>query len=210
MISVIMTAGRQNMPVEKAIQSVLRQTCADLELIVLDEGATGDLRKTIDSFQDGRIQYVRPTGLSHHEMLEYGLQMAGGQYIAFQRGNAEWMPEKLERQLQSLQETNADIVCCASVVCTEEPDGDGHMSARTMLSNMMQTMLGRRECFLENQRGNGLSNFQDWENVLRWIQVYQVRYDDNAMVTIHAVGSWRAAADSLLEGACSARLNCTE
>lgn len=210
MISVIMTACWQNVPVERAIQSVLRQTYADLELIVLDEGATGDLRKTIDSFRDGRIQYLRPTGLSHHEMLEYGLQMAGGQYIAFQRGNAEWIPEKLERQLQCLQETNADIVCCASMTCAGKLDGDEYMSARTMLSNMMQTMLGKRECFLENQRGNGLSNFQDWENVLRWIQVYQVRYDDDVMVKIHAVGSSLEAEDSLLEGAFQAQLNSLE
>ena len=98
--AVITTYNRADM-VGRAIQSVLDQTHKDFELIVVDDCSTDNTGEIVRAFQDTRIRYIR------HERnrrlsasRNTGMKAAQGKYIAFLDDDDEWLPIKIEKQLQ--------------------------------------------------------------------------------------------------------------
>ncbi|MEZ9176618.1 glycosyltransferase [Vibrio kanaloae] len=107
------------MPVHKndeylllAIDSVLRQTYREFELLILVNGKEKELIiETIESnYSDERIQ-VHILGLSQLPyILNYGLEKSKGEYIARMDGDDICMKTRFEDQLNYLQDHNLDFV----------------------------------------------------------------------------------------------------
>jgi glycosyltransferase involved in cell wall biosynthesis len=84
---------------QRALDSVLRQSFADLELIVVDDGSVDGTRELVDALQreDSRVVHVRHDlncGLPALRVNE-GIELARGRFIAFQFDDDEWLPEGL-------------------------------------------------------------------------------------------------------------------
>lgn len=104
LVSIIMPAYNSSKTLPDSIQSVLDQTFTDWELLVIDDCSPEPLKPIVDSFQDGRIQYIRlekNSGVA--QARNRGIQAARGRYIAFLDSDDLWLPEKLEKQLQFMQ-----------------------------------------------------------------------------------------------------------
>ena len=100
-VSVIITTYNRAHLVGKAIKSVLNQTFQDFELIVVDDGSTDNTEEVINSFNDTRIRYIRhKINKGGNAARNTGLRNSKGEYIAFLDSDDEWLPEKLERQLE--------------------------------------------------------------------------------------------------------------
>lgn len=98
MISVIIPSYNSDKYIGEAIRSVLRQTCTDYEIIVIDDGSTDRTREIIENnFPKVRYFYIPNQGVSRAR--NYGIQMARGEFIAFLDADDLWLPEKLEKQL---------------------------------------------------------------------------------------------------------------
>ena len=94
--------------------SVLGQTCADLELIVVDDGSTDDTPAVLRSFGDSRVRVVR-LAESHgpSRARNAGVTRSQGELIAFLDSDDEWLPEKLDRQLMRMREdARVAVVYC--------------------------------------------------------------------------------------------------
>jgi len=68
-----------------AIDSVLKQTCQDWELLVVDNGSTDQTRTVVAGYRDARVRYIlngTPTG-SCAAPRNIGIQQARGRYLAF-------------------------------------------------------------------------------------------------------------------------------
>jgi glycosyltransferase involved in cell wall biosynthesis len=96
---IIPTYNRQHM-VDRALGSVLNQTYRDVEVIVVDDCSSDDTEQVIARIDDTRIRYMR------HEInrgapaaRNSGFAAARGMYVAFLDSDDEWLPEKLEKQL---------------------------------------------------------------------------------------------------------------
>lgn len=99
-VSVIIPSHNRERYLSRAIRSVLEQTHRDFELLVVDDGSTDNTRATVASLADSRIRYLR---LSRNRgaacARNRGVAESRGEYVAFLDSDDEWLPAKLEKQL---------------------------------------------------------------------------------------------------------------
>ena len=99
-VSVIIASRNYGRYLAGAIESVLAQTFADWEIVVIDDGSTDDTPEVVKPFlADRRVRYHRTDGLGQSRAKNLGILQARGPLIAFLDGDDEWLPTKLERQL---------------------------------------------------------------------------------------------------------------
>lgn len=91
--------------IRRALDSIRRQTLADWELIILDDGSPDDTRATITPrLADHRIRYTRferNRGLG--TMLNIGTTMARGRYVAYLPSDDAYFPDHLTRVVGALE-----------------------------------------------------------------------------------------------------------
>jgi glycosyltransferase involved in cell wall biosynthesis len=115
-ISVILPAYNCAPYLTEAIQSILQQTFANFELIIINDGSTDNTEAIIRSFTDNRIVYVKNEqnkGLIY--TLNKGIELAKGKYIARMDGDDVCLPERLSRQKIFLDE-NQNIAAVATTI----------------------------------------------------------------------------------------------
>lgn len=103
MISVVIPTHNREKLLVRAIESVLRQTYKDIEILVVADGCTDNTAKIIKEMQmfDNRIKffdYYPPKG--GNEARNIGIEKSNGDLIAFLDDDDEWLLEKLEKQEQ--------------------------------------------------------------------------------------------------------------
>ena len=102
-----------------AIDSVLKQTCQDWELLVVDNGSTDQTRTVVAGYRDARVRYIlneAPTG-SCAAPRNIGIQQARGRYVAFLDDDDVWYPDKLAVCVRELEaHPDAALVCHAQRV----------------------------------------------------------------------------------------------
>jgi glycosyltransferase involved in cell wall biosynthesis len=102
-VSVIIPTYNRSESLPRALTSVLHQTFQDLEIVVVDDASTDDTARVVQSFGDGRIRYIRhDTNKKEAETRNTGVRNSRGDYIAFIDDDDEWLPEKLELQVNLL------------------------------------------------------------------------------------------------------------
>lgn len=102
-VSVILPVYNRGGSVVAAINSVLSQSYANMELIVVDDCSKEDIKVLVEGVGDPRIRYIRRdknggAGAARNT----GLQYATGEFIAFQDSDDLWLPGKLKRQMDIL------------------------------------------------------------------------------------------------------------
>src|SRR4051794_38011974 len=96
-VSVVVATRNYGRYLAGALRSVLTQTIADLEIIVIDDGSTDDTPAVVCPFLiDRRIHYHRTDGLGQSRAKNLGILQASAPVIAFLDGDDEWLPRKLE------------------------------------------------------------------------------------------------------------------
>lgn len=197
MISVILPTYNRAELLPRAVQSVLAQTHRDLELIVVDDASTDDTARVMAEIGDPRVRYIRQEeNRGACAARNRGVAEARGEYIAFQDSDDTWAADKLEKQLHCLKETGADIVFCGFRRFSEEnvtvfppetlAEGDIRYE-QLLLENLIstQTILGRRECFVQNPFDESFPRMQDWELVLRLVQKYRIFYMKETLANVY-------------------------
>lgn len=199
MISVIIPTYNRAHILERAVRSVLAQEGEALEVIVVDDGSTDDTQQVLAAMDDPRIRYERLPGQSGAcAARNRGIELAQGEYIAFQDSDDEWLPGKLTRQRQQLEETGADVVFCAferynvqgertQVFPHEWIEPDRVTYEQLLFENLCstQTIMGRRACFEEVRFDPTFPRLQDWEMMLRMVKRFDVRYFSDVLVRVH-------------------------
>lgn len=86
-----------------AIQSILNQTFADFEFLILDDCPEQDVEKIIKSYKDKRIIYAKnPYNLGISAARNKLIDMAKGSYLAVMDHDDIAMPERFEKQVEFL------------------------------------------------------------------------------------------------------------
>ncbi len=111
-VSVIIPVYNLEQYVDACLASVERQTFADFEAIVIDDGSTDGswdaIRRHADA--DPRFVPIRTENCGVARARERALSEARGAWIAFLDGDDLWEPDMLERLLGATD--GCDIVCC--------------------------------------------------------------------------------------------------
>ncbi len=102
-VSVVMPCSDHERWVAQAARSVLDQTMADLELIVVDDASSDRSAWQLSEIQDERMRtYLLGSGQGSAAALNMGIQQARSDLIAIIDPEDVWEPGKLDRQLEVL------------------------------------------------------------------------------------------------------------
>ena len=106
-VSVIMPSFNSCKYIEEAVTSVLNQSYEELEVLIIDAGSTDGTVELIKQFiaDDNRVKYINninDKGPAHARQV--GIKKCDGVYIAFLDADDYWLPDKLEKQLEFMQE----------------------------------------------------------------------------------------------------------
>ena len=113
LISVIIPTYNRAHIIEKSIKSVLEQTYENLECIIVADCSLDDTEKVVKSIGDKRLKYFKlEKNGGAVKARNKGIDLATGEYIAFQDSDDIFRKDKLEKQLLALIENDADMVYC--------------------------------------------------------------------------------------------------
>src|SRR5262249_52951798 len=103
LISVTIVTYNHEKFIGEAVASVLRQTFADFEAVVVDDGSTDRTGEIIRSFSDPRIRYLHQANQGPSGATNTALAACRGKYVAFMAGDDVLHPERLRRQRETYQ-----------------------------------------------------------------------------------------------------------
>ena len=79
----------------KAIDSVLAQTFADWELLIIDDGSTDNTRQIVEAYTDRRVKYIYQENAERSAARNNGVAQAAGKYICFLDSDDYCLPDRL-------------------------------------------------------------------------------------------------------------------
>jgi len=191
LISVIIPTHNRAQLLPRAVSSVLGQTHGNLELIIVDDGSTDNTSEIVKRFKDPRILYLcHKVSRGAPAARNTGIQRAKGEYIAFLDDDDEWLPHKLERQLDALFQLHrkAGVAYCKYKKLYPNAKarigGERFGQRRLLHHNFITTssLLVRRECLDADRFDESLPRGQDWELCLRLSQRYEFVFVDEVLV----------------------------
>jgi glycosyltransferase involved in cell wall biosynthesis len=105
LVSVVIPTYNRAYCVWRAIDSAARQTHANLEIIVVDDGSSDDTAGVVARryAADPRVVYLRRENVGVSAARNTGLRAARGDYIALLDSDDTWKPWKIELQLRCLE-----------------------------------------------------------------------------------------------------------
>lgn len=113
-ISIIVPIYNVEPYLHRCVDSLLRQTYKDFELILVDDGSPDNCGRICDEHvtADSRVRVVHKPNGGLSDARNAGLAIAQGEYIAFVDSDDWVAKDYLERLLAALLETGADICEC--------------------------------------------------------------------------------------------------
>ena len=98
-VSVVIPTYNREAYIRDAIDSILAQSLADFELLVIDDGSTDGSCRAVRAYDDSRIRLIRNDGnLGIAVTRNAGLGFARGEYLAFLDSDDWARPDRLARQ----------------------------------------------------------------------------------------------------------------
>jgi len=110
LVSVIIPTYCRAALLKRAIDSVLAQGFSDYEILIVDDGSTDNTAQVVQSYLEGsqlcsdRIRYLCQENQGKSVALNYALDNAQGEWIAFLDDDDAWHPEKLEWQVKAIRQ----------------------------------------------------------------------------------------------------------
>src|SRR5215213_4499894 len=103
LFSIILPTYNRAYVLWRAIQSVLAQTEARWELVVVDDGSTDDTRRLLEEFQDSRIRSVTTPNRGPSAARNLGCQSSRAPYLAYLDSDNTWRPAYLATMLEAIR-----------------------------------------------------------------------------------------------------------
>src|SRR5262245_24547581 len=100
LVTVVIPTHNRAGRVRSAIESVLHQTYADFEIVVVDDASEDGTENTVRGVLDPRVRYIRhAVARGDAAARNTGIRNSTGEYVAFLDDDDEWLPEKLRFQV---------------------------------------------------------------------------------------------------------------
>ena len=195
-VSVIIPAYNRSSTIARCVQSALTQTFQDLEVIVVDDGSSDAMRDIVQSIPDERLRLIyHATNLGAAAARNTGMKASQAKYIAWLDSDDEWLPEKLQTQLDAFQHAAPDVKACYSA---HERVEQGRIRIHLPRQN------DRKKLFLGCDLGPGttllfertvldevgyldesLGRYEDWDWLLRYCSTYRLVGVERPLARVH-------------------------
>ena len=103
MVSILMPVYNGADYLRPAVDSLLKQTFAGFELIIVNDGSTDNTQEVIDSYDDARIVCLQQENQGVARSLNNGLKIARGKYVRRHDADDVSLPDALEKQVNFLE-----------------------------------------------------------------------------------------------------------
>ncbi|HKG12626.1 MAG TPA: glycosyltransferase [Pyrinomonadaceae bacterium] len=114
------------------LDSLLAQTYADWESILVDDGSTDDTAEVVRPYlEDARFRYVRQENRGIAGARNTGILAAGGEWVCLLDHDDRWLSSKLEKELDHARAHGSDIVCSDAYMIVEGT-GRGWLHSRAL------------------------------------------------------------------------------
>jgi len=187
-ISTVIPTRNRPLLVERAVKSALAQTFKEIEVIVMIDGSDASTRAVLAEINDPRLKCIElqiPGGAA--AARNAGVFEAAGEWIAFLDDDDEWLPQKLERQIEVANLSQYEFPIVASRLTARSPKGDyirptrflslsepisEYLLARNSLfqgEGLIQTsvLLTKKKLLQQVPFRTDLQRHQDWDWLLR-------------------------------------------
>lgn len=192
LVSIIMPAYNAENFISESIESVIGQTYANWELIIVDDGSTDNTRNVVHRYinRDTRIHYFFQENARQAKARNTGIKNSKGDIIAFLDADDLWLPQKLELSLKEFYNGEQDVLFTNAYIfnnSTQLSDYENlpniNIVAKTYHGNEglnaflyenripILTVIATREsilnvnCFREENKG-GTEDYELWLNLL--------------------------------------------
>ena len=184
-ISVIIPTYNYARFITEAIDSVIAQTFAPSEIIVVDDGSTDDTIAVLERIKDPRLKVLQLQRGGVGAAQNAGMKVATGKYVAFLDADDRWLPTKLERQVE-IMEAEPDMV---AIFCNFVRFRDDHVYPMDQFKYFPElatiptqpTAAGKGRKII----GNGFSKLVGFTEVPAWVQTIMFRADALSTVSFH-------------------------
>lgn len=112
-VSVIIPVYNVEKYVKTCIESVQSQTIRDIEIIVVNDGATDNSRRLIAEIDDERVIIIDKENGGLSSARNVGIEAASGQYLAFVDSDDWVAPDYIEKMYRICEEYDCDMVQCS-------------------------------------------------------------------------------------------------
>lgn len=203
--AIITTCKRPAYIVERAIKSVLSQTYNNIECIVIDDspstyeerGNVANLAKMYD------IRYI-PLEKNQGACIarNRGIKESRGEYVAFLDDDDEWLPQKIEKQLDIFSKDVGLVYCGRKTIYDVEQMEviqhvkflKGHIFDELILDNFIGSTsfpLIRKSCLLDiggfDEKQKAAQDYDVWLRIALYMKVNYVK-DVLAIYHVHELG----------------------
>ncbi|WP_395341751.1 glycosyltransferase family 2 protein [Ningiella sp. W23] len=110
LVSAIIPVYKGESFIHNTIESVLKQSYKNIEIICIDDGSPDNSAQVIHSFGD-KVRYFHQENQGVAYARTHGLKVAKGEYIAFLDQDDWWLETKIEKQVKAIQaDANVGLV----------------------------------------------------------------------------------------------------
>jgi glycosyltransferase involved in cell wall biosynthesis len=213
-VSIVLPTFNQARWLDGAIESVRRQTFADWEILVVDDGSTDDTPAIVARYaDDARIRYLPGPRTERAAARNRGIAASSGDLVAFLDTDDRWLPEKLDRQVAALAAARDAGLCYTIARFVDAGDRPlalrkppravaGNLFPALMRANLIiiASVVARRRCldevggFDETLPAYGC---EDWDVWLRIARRHPITVVDDEL-TLYRVHAGNTPVESLL------------
>lgn len=160
LVSVIVPSYNTAKYLPDAIDSILRQTYQNFEIIVVDDGSTDDTRDVMKAYAGNpKVIYIHQENRGESGARNTGIRAARGELIALCDADDMWMPRKLEVQVPCFRDQPEVGVVYTNTVHVDSDNNElptyrttrhnGRITRKLFGENFVtgSTSMFRRECF---------------------------------------------------------------
>ena len=198
--------------IAEAIESVCRQTYADHELVVIDDGSTDRTHEIVLGFA-GRVnlKYVRhEMNMGSRDLSTTAIRKATGSFITFLDHDDLWFPHFLETQLTYLQahpdvgmvhsdiqtiDEHGNVLEHSAFQCRQRPQPSGFVFRDLFMRSMIcgNSVMIRKECFDRLGLFDESLRWADYHMWLRIARKYRIDYVGRVLTEYRQHASQRPA-----------------
>jgi glycosyltransferase involved in cell wall biosynthesis len=199
LVTVIIPTYNHSLELKRSINSVLKQTYQNFEILIIDDFSEEDIINVVKEINDERIKYFRLKRKGNANIARnLGIKEAKGQYIAMLDADDEWLPVHLERRISKIKEWNCDGIY-GSAYINDNKNQNILMHSRPLRHNekMINYLLSdgsattpthfyKANCAREIMWDETLERHQDYDFTCRFYDRYRFISDSKATIIIHA------------------------
>jgi teichuronic acid biosynthesis glycosyltransferase TuaG len=119
LVSVIIPVYNGENFIKEAIDSVIAQTYKNIEIIVVDDGSTDGTYQVISEYIQFQniffLQHENSANLGVSKTRKFGIENSRGKYVSFLDADDFFFPNKIELQVQIMEEKSSLVLCHSSV-----------------------------------------------------------------------------------------------